>query len=194
MIFKTNMVIEKIAVIDTETNWNDRVMSIGIIVASALDFSIVDKRYYIITPDYKIGGMFSSTMNLMQNKENIMKRSEVIEKIKSLLRSHNVTKIFAYNASFDYRHLPELSCYCWYDIMKIAANKNYNRRIPAYLECYKNGKLKRGYGVESMYRILTGKMGYSESHNALKDAEDELQILKMLNISIGVYLINSAIN
>ena len=65
MIFKTNMVIEKIAVIDTETNWNDRVMSIGIIVASALDFSIVDKRYYIITPDYKIGGMFSSTMNLL---------------------------------------------------------------------------------------------------------------------------------
>lgn len=44
------------AVIDTETNWNDAVMSIGVVVA---DSETIDSVYYIITPEYKVGGISS---------------------------------------------------------------------------------------------------------------------------------------
>ena len=47
---------------DTETNWNDQVMSIGTIIADADTFSMVSARYHILTPEYRVGGMFSSTL------------------------------------------------------------------------------------------------------------------------------------
>jgi hypothetical protein len=35
---------------------------------------------------------------------------------------------------FDKRHLPELGGYAWYDIMKLAAYRQYNPKIPASME------------------------------------------------------------
>ena len=46
------------AVIDTETNWADQVMSIGAVVADCTTFSPIDVRYYILTPEFTIGGMY----------------------------------------------------------------------------------------------------------------------------------------
>ena len=37
------------AVIDTETNWNDEVMSIGIVAADARSKEKIDSLYYIIS-------------------------------------------------------------------------------------------------------------------------------------------------
>lgn len=45
------------AVIDTETNWNDAVMSIGVVVADSETMEKIDSVYYIITPEYKVGGI-----------------------------------------------------------------------------------------------------------------------------------------
>ena len=47
------------AVIDTETNWNNEVMSIGVVIAEKDTFKKVDDLYFIFDPEYKIGGMFS---------------------------------------------------------------------------------------------------------------------------------------
>lgn len=178
---------EMIAVIDTETNWYDEVMSIGVVVATTNNFSIIDKKYYILAPEYQTGGMYSEVIGIDKNKGNIYKRKQAINAIIEFLKNKNVNKIFAYNALFDFRHLSELDCFYWFDIMKIAANKTYNKKIPSYLECYKNGKLKTGYGVEPMYRILSGQCVYKETHNALSDAEDELFILAMLNIDLSIF-------
>ena len=52
------------AVIDTETNWNDQVMSIGIVIAEAQSFRLIDKKYYVIYPAYQAGGMYESVLNL----------------------------------------------------------------------------------------------------------------------------------
>ena len=50
---------EKFAVIDTETNWLDQVMSIGVVVADSKAKKKLDSVYYIIDPDYRVGGMYA---------------------------------------------------------------------------------------------------------------------------------------
>lgn len=45
------VLIDKFAVIDTETNWNDEVMSIGVVVADSATIEEIDWVYYIIAPE-----------------------------------------------------------------------------------------------------------------------------------------------
>lgn len=183
-----NMSGETFAVIDTETNWDDKVMSIGLVIADAETLEAIDKRYYIITPECLRGGMYSGVLllkNIQPSKR--YSRKDAIQNAKQFLEKYQVHRIFAYNASFDYKHLPELSAYEWYDIMRLAAYKQYNSKIPAGEECYSTGRLKKGYNVESMYRLLTHNRTYCESHNALADTIDELTIMKCLGYKPNEY-------
>lgn len=75
----------------------------------------------------------------------------------------------------------------WFDIMKLAAYKQYNKKIPETAECWGTGRLKRNYGVEPIMRMLSGKRTYREVHNAVCDAVDELKIMKLLGYSIDEY-------
>ena len=52
----------KFAVIDTETNWADRVMSIGIVIADADTFRPIGAKYYILPAECAIGGISWSRM------------------------------------------------------------------------------------------------------------------------------------
>ena len=88
---------------------------------------------------------------------------------------------------FDKKHLPEYSEYEWYDIMRLAAYRQYNRAIPDSADCYKTGRLKWGYGVENVLRMLSGNNRYTETHNAVLDAKDELQIMQLLEHRISEY-------
>lgn len=178
--------ISKIAVLDTETTWKDEVMSIGIVIADVETKREIRSEYYIISPEYESGGMFSNTLfDTPKKKTKVLSREEAIEGIESVLDEEAVSTIFAYNASFDYRHLPELASYTWVDIMKIAAYKQYNRAITDDMECCLSGRLKRGYGVEQILGML--KPRYRETHNAYFDAIDELEIVKLLELDIDVY-------
>lgn len=177
-----------LAVIDTETTWNDDVMSIGIVIADAVSFTPIDKKYYIITPECEAGGMYSNRMHYQDIKVDLQSsRENVICHLIEALQSYNVKCLFAYNARFDHRHLPELHHFKWFDIMKLAAYKQYNSKIPKKSECYGTGRLKRNYGVEPIMRILSGDEWYSESHNALYDALDELVIMRLLNHRVDQY-------
>lgn len=183
--------MSRFAVIDTETTWGDEVMSIGIAVADSESFGLIDKRYYILTPFKYDGGMFTYALYARGIKPDLeCPREKAMSDIAAFLAEHGVLDIFAYNAVFDYGHLPELQYLKWYDIMKLAAYRQYNPKIPPAAECYRTGRLKRGYGVESIYRMLSCNAGYGELHNALTDALDELEIMRMLNISLERY--NSA--
>ncbi len=179
--------IEKFAVIDTETNWNDEVMSIGIVVADSETKKKVDSRYYIIDPEYKVGGMFSYELRLEEEGTHVTDRKHALKSMKQWMDAYHVQKLFAYNASFDKRHLPEYSGYMWYDIMRLAAYRQYNKAIPDSAECYKTGRLKCGYGVENVLKMLRKDKQYSETHNAVLDAEDELQIMQLLGYGIDEY-------
>ena len=70
--------------------------------------------------------------------------------------------------------------------MKIAAYKQHNPCISNNFECCKTGRLRRGDGVERMLHIL-GEEDYSETHNAVIDARDELKIMELLGYDIDFY-------
>lgn len=178
---------DRFAVIDTETNWNDEVMSIGVVAADSDTKKKIDSVYYIIDPEYKVGGMYSNELRLDEKGVCVADRKQALKQIKKWLDTHRVRKLFAYNASFDKRHLPEYAGYEWYDIMRLAAYRQYNSAIPDCADCYKTGRMKHGYGVENILKMLSGNHRYSETHNAVLDAEDELRIMQLLGYSIREY-------
>ena len=190
----TSAAIRRFAVIDTETTWADEVMSIGIAAAESADFKLVDKRYYILTPFKDHGGMYSGVLYAKGIKPDLeCTRKKAISDIKAFLVKHEVQSMFAYNALFDYKHLPELQYLKWYDIMKLASNRQYNDKIPDDAECYKTGRLKSGYGVEKIYQMVSGKPRYKELHNAIQDAVDELEIMRMMGVDLEQYYSFAAI-
>lgn len=181
--------MEKFAVIDTETNWNDEVMSIGIVIADSKSKKKIDSLYYIITPEYRVGGMFSNELWYDQKDAHITDRRQALKEVRQWLEKNHVQKLFAYNASFDRNHLPEYAEFQWYDIMRLAAYRQYNRAISDSAECCKTGRLKRGYGVEEVLKMLSQDTKYNETHNAVRDAEDELRIMQLLGHEIDEYAI-----
>lgn len=176
-----------IAVIDTETNWNDEVMSLGVAIADASTYKLLGKRYYVFDPECRVGGIYSNVMYYGKIKGKSMTRSDALADLKVFLNKNGIDKIFAYNAKFDYNHLPELQNFAWYDIMRIAAYKQFNTSIPAELPCCKTGRLKTGYGVEPIMHYLTGDSRYREVHNAVYDAVDELKIIELLGHPVETY-------
>ena len=178
------------AVIDTETNWEDQVMSIGTVIADADTFRPVAAKYHILPEECAIGGMFYDALFLDTPVKPILcTRKEAMEDLSGWLSRYGVTPLFAYNAGFDRNHLPELRNFDWYDIMRIAIYRQHNPKIPACADCYRTGRLKRGYSVESMLRMLSEKHTYSETHNALFDALDELEIVRLLGFGIHEYIL-----
>lgn len=177
---------EKFAVIDTETNWENSVMSIGIVIAEDGKFEAIDNRYIIFDEAAKIGGMFSHALIVKGQNPEVLKKKKAIIAIKEYLRKNGIKSIFAYNASFDSRCLPELEEYNWHDILRLAAYKQYNPAIPASSKCCSTGRLKSGYKVEDILNMF-GEEKYMELHNALTDAFDELRIMKYLRHPINKY-------
>lgn len=175
------------AVIDTETNWRDEVMSLGVALADIETFHCVEKRYYIFEPEVMIGGIYSGVLYKCDATPNRCSRDEAMSDLRNYLLTSQVSKILAYNAKFDYGHLPELSEFDWFDIMRLAAYKQYNSYIPDNLPCCKTGRLKTNYGVEPIMRMLTGNSRYFETHNAVNDAVDELKIVELLGHPIETY-------
>lgn len=177
------------AVIDTETNWADQVMSIGTVIAESGSFRCVDAKYHVLTPELEIGGMYEGMLFPgEQLAHRLCTREEAMEELRIWLTGYDVTAIFAYNATFDRNHLPELGGYSWFDIIRLAAYRQHNPKIPATAPCCSTGRLKRGYGVESMLRLLSGDHGYRETHNAMYDAMDELKIMKLLGYAPEAYI------
>ena len=169
------------AVIDTETNWADQVMSIGTVIADEKTFTAAEIKYHILPIECAIGGMYYDTLFLdTPVKPVLCTRQEAVADLKKWLNRSGVRSLFAYNASFDRNHLPELGEFVWHDIMRFAAYRQHNPKIPADADLCSTGRLKRGYGVEPMLGLLSGNTGYRETHNACFDALDELKIMALL--------------
>lgn len=180
--------MSQFAVIDTETTWGDEVMSIGTVVSDSDTFELIDTKYYILTPYKNHGGMYTYALYAGGIKPDLeCSRNKAMDELRRFFLAYDVATIFAYNAAFDYRHLPELNHLVWHDIMKLAAYRQHNPKIPSCAECYGTGRLKRGYGVESIYRLLSEDLAYCELHNALADAIDELKIMRLLNLQPSRY-------
>ena len=180
--------MKKIAVIDTETNWANQVMSIGTVIADAKTFRPLEARYHLFPQECQIGGMYEKALYLPTPVTPIaLPREEAMADIARWLRAQGVTAIFAYNARFDRNHLTELHGFSWHDIMAMAAYRQHNPKLPPDWAFFSTGRLRRGYGVESMLRLLSGNSEYIETHNALLDALDELDILRLLGHHVEAY-------
>lgn len=176
------------AIVDVETNWQDEVISIGLVVASENTFQEVDSEYYIITPECLSRGKYTDVLYSVEpDLQKIRDRYTAISEIKAVLNQYLVQSIFAYNGSFDYRHLPELQGYHWYDIMRLAAYKQYNWAITDMDECASTGRLSSHFSAEDILKRLTCGNYDCEIHNALMDAKDELRIMGLLNQPLSVY-------
>ena len=179
---------EIIAVIDTETNYSNNLITVGMVAADSATFDIIDEYYGLFDPAYKSFAMFSHVIKYSGvNIDNTASPKAIFTDMKEFLVKNGVSRIFAYNAKFDYSHLTEFHNYEWYDIMRLAAYRQFNDKIIDDFECCRTGRLKCHYGVESIYRLLSGNYGYREIHNALVDARDELKIMKMLGKCIEEY-------
>lgn len=177
------------AVIDTETNWLNRVMSIGTIIADAATFKPIDAKYHVLIPEYEVGGMYEGVLFPNERLRPILcSRKDAMTDLLSWLNQYGVQDMYAYNAAFDHNHLPELGGLCWYDIIRIAAYRQHNPKIPRNADCCGTGRLKRNYGVQPMLRMLSGDCTYCETHNALYDAMDELEIMRLLNFRPDQYI------
>lgn len=180
--------MHRFAVIDTETTWSDAVMSIGVAISDFNTFRLSARRYYVLTPYKNDSGMYSHMLYTKDIRPDLeCARDTAMDDLTRFLAAQEVDRIFAYNAAFDYQHLPELRGFAWYDIMKLAAYRQYNPCIPHCAPCFGTGRLKRGYGVESVYRMLSGDEAYCEQHNALADAVDELEIMRLLGHGAACY-------
>ncbi len=177
-----------IAVLDTETTWNNLVMSIGIVIADDRSLQALDCRYYVLEPEIQIGGMYEGVLFVEGVCPLTRSRADALAEIRRWLQDYGATAIFAYNAGFDKGHLPELQDLHWFDIMRLAAYRQYNPKIPPDAPCCATGRMKRGYGVEAMTHLLSGDYGYREVHNALLDAIDELQLMRLLGHQVGDYI------
>ena len=176
------------AVIDTETNWADQVMSIGTVIADADTFKPVAVKYHVLPTECEIGGMYYDALFIDTPVKPILcTRREAMRDLLRWFADYNVPSIFAYNAKFDQSHLPELKQLHWHDIMRIAAYRQHNPKIPCTADLCSTGRLKRGYGVEPMLRLLSGNCCYCETHNAIYDALDELEIMRLLEHGLEDY-------
>lgn len=180
------------AVLDIETTWDNKVMTIGVVIADKMTYQPETFKYYVVLPEYQEGGIYSMFAPLPS--EEITKecaREDAIHDLRDCFKKYGVNSIYAYNISFDKNNLPELDDFLWYDIMTIAANRKYNKFIPDNMECYKSGRLKRGYGVEAIIQMISGRTDYKEIHNALFDAMDELKIMQYLKWSLETYSLDA---
>ncbi|SCX10084.1 Helix-turn-helix domain-containing protein [Lachnospiraceae bacterium YSD2013] len=177
-----------IAVVDAELNNNNEVMSVGAVIADPDTYKIKDERYYIITPENLAGGIFLKELRTGDClNAPAVSREEAMDKIAFFLRDSNVRSIYAYNAAFDRDMLPELCEFAWYDIMQLAAYKQHNPAIGPGESCNKEGRLKRDFGVGAMIRRMSGDVSFTETHNALYDARDELKIMELLGRPLSDY-------
>lgn len=182
---------EVFAVIDTETNWFDDVMSIGVVIAEDYTYSVLEEYYGIIIPAARFGGMYSEVLRDDETKIHTEStRRQVLIEVRALLQKHGIKHLFAYNANFDRKHLPEFADYAWTDIMQTTMYRQYNPFIQNEADLCGTGKLKKGYDVESVLRMITGKRCY-EVHNALCDARDELFIMSSFEMKIQSFITNS---
>ncbi|MCI7792395.1 MAG: 3'-5' exoribonuclease [Lachnospiraceae bacterium] len=182
------MMSEIFGVIDTETNFSNQLISVGIVAVNATDYKIVDEYYGLFDPQYKSHAMYSHVLKYKGIEiNNVAGSQEIIADLDGFIERNGIKKMFAYNAKFDYSHLSELNHLVWYDIMRLAAYRQHNSKITDEFECCKTGRLKSNFGVEAIYRLLSGDYYYSEVHNALTDARDEMQIMKMLGKNMEEY-------
>ncbi|MCP9306666.1 hypothetical protein [Mesomycoplasma ovipneumoniae] len=108
---KITNVNKNIAVIDVETNYDSEIFSVGVVIAGSTNFKLIDKKYWIIENNWKVGGKYAPNawlpLEFEQETILVQTRKEMIVRLIKFLKSYEVKNWFSYT-NYDFRHLPEL--------------------------------------------------------------------------------------
>lgn len=199
--------MEKFIVVDTETtnSIDDPIAyDVGFAVVDA-EGNVYEQHSYVVADVFLDKELMSYAYfadKIPQYWEDIksgkrkLRRFKTIRMIfKDVCKQYEIKKIFAHNARFDNRSLNLTQRYLtsskfrWFfpynteicDTLKMSRNTLKN--VEAYDQfCWDNDFItKRGckrYTAEIIYRFITGKLDFEESHTGLEDVLIEKEILK----------------
>ena len=199
--------LEKFIVVDTETtnSIDDPIVyDVGFAVVDA-EGNVYEQHSYVVADVFLDKDLMSYAYfadKIPQYWEDIksgkrkLRRFKTIRMIfKDVCKQYGIKKIFAHNAKFDNRSLNLTQRYLtsskfrWFfpynieicDTLKMS--KNTLKNVEAYDQfCWDNDFItKRGckrYTAEIIYRFITGKLDFEESHTGLEDVLIEKEILK----------------
>lgn len=199
--------MEKFIVVDTETtnSIDDPIVyDVGFAVVDA-EGNVYEQHSYVVADVFLDKDLMSYAYfadKIPQYWEDIksgkrkLRRFKTIRMIfKDVCRQYEIKKIFAHNARFDNRSLNLTQRYLtsskfrWFfpynteicDTLKMSRNTLKN--VEAYDQfCWDNDFItKRGckrYTAEIIYKFITGKLDFEESHTGLEDVLIEKEILK----------------
>jgi len=167
-------------------------MSVGMVIADKRTFRPILKEYLMITPACNKAAMYSSALRYTGERgkeydEVAGSETEALALLSLMLNTLNIRLLFAFNASADRRMLELSDTYTWCDIADVAVYRQYNPKIPPEMPVFSTGRLKKGGSVQGIMRLLTGNKNYRETHNALQDALDELNMMALLQRPVEEY-------
>lgn len=199
--------MEKFIVVDTETtnSIDDPIVyDVGFAVVDA-DGNVYEQHSYVVADVFLDKDLMSYAYFAdkipqywedIKNGKRKLRRFKTIRMIfKDVCKQYEIKKVFAHNAKFDNRSLNLTQRYLtsskfrWFfpynieicDTLKMS--KNTLKNIVEYDQfCWDNDFItKRGckrYTAEIIYRFITGKLDFEESHTGLEDVLIEKEILK----------------
>lgn len=186
---------EYFAVVDTEANFQNELMSVGMLIVQKKDLAVKEEYYAMITPACNKAAMYSSSLKYQSEvgehwNQLITNEKAAMRAILKVLQERHIRVVFAFSAGFDQKMLPVLHDFIWCDIMDIALYKQHNSRLPVKASFYGTGRLKRGGSVEGLLRMMDNPR-YQETHNALQDAKDELRIMELIGKPVEEYFVKA---
>lgn len=196
-----------VAIIDTETTRAGMVYDFGAAIMNAATGEIIDTMNVVVEETFNdVSAMNTSYYAckipayieaINAGELEVLPFSECFKRFSSLLESHNVHSVWAYNMAFDYRALnrtiTELSngfvtsffpagvtCY---DLMSSSVNiigntRRYQKWAIAHDYVTPTGRAR--VTAETMFRFITDDDSFVEDHTALSDAMIEADILAHL--------------
>ena len=196
-----------VAVIDTETTKNGYVYDLGVAIMNIGTGEVIDSMNAIVEETFNdVSAMNTSYYAckipdyleaINAGELEVLPFSECFKRFSSLLESHNVRSVWAYNMAFDYRALnrtiAELSngfvtCFfpdnvTCYDLMSASVNiigntRRYQKWAIAHDYVTPTGRAR--VTAETMFRFISDNVSFVEEHKALSDARIEADILAHL--------------
>ena len=179
--------LETIAILDAKTNFIDNIISIGVSIVNAKTFEVKTAEYFLIPEELIVDGLNNNNVNIHHiYKTYFGAQKDVENHIRKLLNQYGITNIYTFNGKFIYKQLTGLQNYHWYDIIKVAAHKQYNYKLPDNLMFNDQGRLLYKCNIKDLMEILTKTYFYYTNH-ALYDTLDIARIMKIVDLNINVY-------
>lgn len=191
---------EHVAIVRAIDNLSGKCAALGIVVIDRDTLAVTEKKYFLcsdcIGENIPIDNLCPYELEIKETGEEItiIDRGDMEKAICGWLKDHDIHEFLFYGGGTDKRCLSPVIKDLgigWFDVSYIAAYQQRNPRLqmlgmPAnYFSG--TGRLTCGYGLQDMYRMMTGSRTYERSYNAIEEAKDILVIINMIGVPLSAY-------